>query len=266
MGLKLPAEHGAWGILAVPFVCAAVVSGTWNVPLALAGIAILALFLLRGSMEAHGSWKSLIVPAHLALATLAASAGGALVFFYQRLELLWLALAAAVLYVLQKFQVVRHAAHEMEKRSLPAEFTGVALLSLSAPAAWIAARGNLERAGVEVWLLNLLFFAGGILYVKYRVRGLLAHRPFQGWQERMGFAWPVFVYHLLLAVFLISWVVWAARPVVVLAAFAPGILRAWNLVFQLGQRFPIRRLGWTEVAHSLIFGALLIFSFRLAGL
>jgi hypothetical protein len=50
-----------------------------------------------------------------------------------------------------------------------------------------------------------------------------------------------------------------------IVAFVPGILRACQLAVQLGQRFPIRRLGWTEVIHAVVFAALLVLAFRTAG-
>ena len=117
--------------------------------------------------------------------------------------------------------------------------------------------------GLRVWLLNLLFFLGGVLYVKYRVRGLLAHRTFSGVPERFIFAWPVFLYHLLLVLFLASAVLLDSASAMVLLAFAPAVLRAHALLFQLGRRFPIKQLGWTEVAHSLLFAVLLILATRM---
>ena len=141
---------------------------------------------------------------------------------------------------------------------------GVALLTLTAPAAWIAARGALDTAGVKVWLLNVLFFPGGVLYVKYRVRGLLAHRPFCSARERLSFAWPVFLCHLLLVAFLAGWVVLDLQPAAVMLAFVPGILRANGLLFHLGRRFAIPRLGWSETLHSVLFAALLVFALRSA--
>lgn len=267
MSLRLPAEHGAWGMWLVPFVCAAFVAGIWNVPLALAGVCALALFLWRGSMAAHANWRSWSLPVHLGLAAVAALAGGALIFFYERRELLGLAAGGAALFGLQEWLVARHQQNHSEKRSLAAELAGVVLLSFSAPAAWIAARGNLERTGVEVWALSVLFFLGGVLYVKYRVRGLLAHRRFPRLRERLAFAWPVFVYHFLLIAFLACWMLLESSrsfgTAALLIAFTPGILRACNLFFQLGERFPIRRLGWSEVIHSVVFATLLILAFRL---
>jgi hypothetical protein len=288
-----PAEHGAWGILLTPYVCAAAVAGRWNLPLALCGVCAVALFLLRGSLlrteaarkdgeRAEPLWMRLAEPAHLALAGSAAGSGALLVVYYGRWELLAVGIAGAALYALQTWLVAEHREHASEKRSLLAELVGVLLLTLSAPAAWISARGTLfERtagtgifsaAGIQVWLLNLLFFLGGILYVKYRVRGLLAHREFEGIGERVKFAWPVFFYHLLLVMFLLYWVASGASHAsealtlqgwTVALAFAPGVLRAGRLAFELGRRFPIRRLGWTEMVHAVVFAGLLVLAYRL---
>jgi hypothetical protein len=170
-----------------------------------------------------------------------------------------------ILYGLQSWLVARHSEQRTEKRSLPAEAVGVALLSLAAPAAWISARERMDPTGAQVWLLNLAFFLGGVLYVKYRVRGLQAHREFTGGRARLAFAWPVIVYHLLLVLFLAAWIWVEPRSVAMLLAFSPGILRACGLLLQLGKRFPIRRLGWTEIAHSVVFLILLVLAFHLKG-
>jgi YwiC-like protein len=261
-GLAMPAEHGAWGILIAPYVCAAAIGEVWNVPLLLAGVCALSLFLLRGSMDAQGGLRSILLPAHLALAILAVVTGGSLLLVYRREQLIALALLAGALYALQLVLVRSHNQNREEKRSLAAEFAGVALLTLGALLAWIAGRGILDERGVQVWLLNLGFFLGGVLYVKYRVRGILAHQKFTGVKDRLAFAWPVFSYQvaLLLALAFVAERGWLAGAVVV--AFVPGFLRAWSLLSQLGQRFPIRRVGWNEILHSAVFTALLILAFR----
>lgn len=279
MSLRMPTEHGAWGLLAVPFFSAAAVAGVRSleeaVPPALAAIAILSLFLLRGSLEGAVSWRAVFEPVHLALAVAGVGSGLPLVLLYERYLLLALAASAAVLYLLQRALVQQHEASKsldaeerirrLEKRSLEAELVGVAVLSHAAPAAWIAVRGRLDRIGWELWVLNLLFFLGGVLYVKYRVRGLQAHRAFTTLRERVEFAWPVFLYHVALGAFLGAWVFFESRPVMLLVAFVPGILRACQLATHLGQRFPIRRLGWNEVMHAVLFAALLVLAFRTAG-
>lgn len=274
--LEMPAEHGAWGILLAPLVCAAAVAGAWNLPLLLCVITIISLFLLRGSLEAPAKGSNsagILTLPHSVLAVLALASGAALVFRFQRTALLTLSAIAAALYLLQRWLVRSHRQNASEKRSLAAELVGAVLLSLAAPAAWITARGSLldrpaeihwsAAPGVMLWLLNLLFFLGGILYVKYRVRGLLAHREFHSMRERLAFAWPVFAYYALLVCFLTAWIVRDPRAAAFALAFAPSIVRAHGLLFHLGRRFPIRQLGWSEVAHSAVFALLLILAFRL---
>lgn len=264
MSLRLPVEHGAWGMLAVPFLSAAAIANQWDWPLLLCGACALALYLLRGSIEAQGgSWKLLLVPAHSALAVAAALSAATLLVLHHRYELIAVGALGTILYGLQRWLAAQHNERRTEKRSLAAELVGVGLLSLTAPAAWIASRGGMDVIGAQVWLLNLAFFLGGVLYVKYRVRGLQAHREFVGGRERLRFAWPVILYHLLLVIFLVAWVWVQPRSAAMLVAFTPGVLRAGGLFFQLGNRFPIRRLGWTEVAHAVVFAVLLVLAFHL---
>jgi hypothetical protein len=272
MSLRMPAEHGAWGMLAVPFLSAAFIAGIPTrgaaVALVLAALAVVGVFLLRASLEADG-WRALLDAPHLALAAATLAAGAALIFAFHVRALLWLLPPAALLYTVQRVLVNHHAEQRessprSEKRSLAGEMVGVGILSLAAPAAWIALRGRLEATAIELWALNVLFFLGGVLHVKYRVRALQAHRAFGDWRERLAFGAPVFLYHFLLAGALAAWTILASRPAGLLLAFLPGIVRASRLAFQLGERFSIRRLGWTEVAHSVVFALLLVLIFRLA--
>jgi hypothetical protein len=262
MAIRLPAEHGAWGILLVPLLAsAALARGTW-LPFMLVTSCALGLFLLRGSCEQHRSFRALLSADHLLLGLATLASGAALVFYFERGPLLAVAAMGGALFLVHRQLMRRHEAQGTEKRSLAAELVGVLLLTLAAPATWIAQRGALNAQGATVWLLNVLFFAGGVLYVKYRVRGLLVHRPFVSVRERAEFAWPVFVYHVLLALFLIALVAVDSLSLLVVVAFAPAILRANGLLFHLGQRFPIKRLGWSEMGHAVLFAALLLLALR----
>ena len=231
MSLRMPAEHGAWRILLVPFACSAVLAGELNLPLLLAGVCAVSFFLWHGSVEAHGGWNSFLEPAHLLLGSAGFSTALLLVVFYRRYSLVWIGLAAVVLYLFQRRLVSTPQVTWKEKRSLAAELVGVVLLTLAAPAAWIAALGWLDTAGLQLWLLNLLFFLDGVLYVKYRVRGVAAHRNFSGLGERFAFAWPVLLYHLMVLAFLACSVLLEVLPLAVILAFLPGALRAHNPSF-----------------------------------
>ena len=265
MKIRMPEEHGAWGILLVPLVSSALVAGAGFAPFLLVATCALGGFILRGSWErmplAERSLRGMLSFDHIVLASHTLGAAALLIFRYERTQLYALGALAAGLFLIHRALLQRHEENGTEKRSLAAELVGVGLLTLTAPAMWIAARGALDAEGTRVWLLNLLFFLGGVLYVKYRVRGLLAHRTFRGIGERARFAWPVFAYHLLLGIFLAAWILLANLSALVLVAFLPAILRATNLARHLGTKFPIKQLGWSEVGQAVLFAALLTLAF-----
>src|SRR5215472_1926002 len=65
--LKMPQEHGAWGILLVPLLCSATVAPSRNAPLLLSALCALALFLLCGSLQAQAPRspaEALLAPVH----------------------------------------------------------------------------------------------------------------------------------------------------------------------------------------------------------
>ncbi len=264
MAIRMPAEHGAWGILLVPLLSsAAVARGEVLLPFLLLIVCSLGIFVLRGSYDQLAHAREMFTADHILLALVTLAAGAALLFSYQRTQLLLVGALGSVLFVIHHWLLKLHQKQGTEKRSLQAELAGVGLLTLTAPAAWISQRGALNAEGAKLWLLNVLFFAGGVLYVKYRVRGLLAHRPFQTLRERAEFAWPVLAYHALLPVFLVVLIAANSISSMVLAAFAPGILRAASLLFYLGRRFPIKQLGWIEVGQAVLFATLLAVAFSL---
>ncbi len=51
-------------------------------------------------------------------------------------------------------------------------------------------------------------------------------------------------------------------PELTLIAFAPVLFRGFGWFAKSRQPFVVRRLGWTEMAHALVFGMLLIAGFR----
>lgn len=250
----LPREHGAWGIALIPFVTATAVAGTFTTGVALAGGAVLAAFLARyplalllmpGTRPAGHSRPSLVLWAW-AYSLVAAALGLVLIAAWSLYLLLPLGLLAAGLFALHV-----GAARNRRQHGAAADLLGTLGLTLSAPVGWVAATGGLDATGMLVWLLNAAFFGAGVLYVRGRIRA------------RQAPAGPrlALILHLAGVAFVVALVYWRAASLFLAVPFLVAAARAaWS-----GHRPPpnLRRLGWTEVALSLLFAGCLTLGFHL---
>jgi hypothetical protein len=224
----LPREHGAWGILLIPYAIAVGVTGVfdWKQGLLLASVVL--FYLARTSwLKRQGPWTWLLLGGSVACAA------PLLVVW----KLGWLAAFGAVA-VLVAFRKTTH--------NLTLQLTAVAGLTLTAPVADYVATLHLRPEALKLWLLNVLYFAGGVLYVKMHIATAMARRP-------TG-RWPVVVYYGALLGGLAWWPVGLA--------FVPAIARALVGAARVSPVLRIRRLGWTEVGHSLVFAGLAIWLLR----
>lgn len=225
-GLPMPREHGAWGILLIPFATAVGVTGVWNLPVALLLASVLCFYVARTSwLKKNYRWTALL------LAGSAACALPLLVVW----KLWWLAAFGAVAAPL---------AFRKTERGIAMQLLAVAGLTLTAPAAWYVATGKLDY---RLWLLNALYFAGGVFYVKMHIAAAIARRADK---FRQGAA--TMIYHGVLAVVAALW--WPVG-----LALLPAVARAFVGVARLSPTLRIKRLGWTEVAHSLVFAGLVVY-------
>lgn len=262
--MLLPREHGAWGIVAIPYLTAAAIAGSVRAAVLTGALAVLLVFLARYPLEI------LLIPAAHTRAgrpdrdkvqryawvygVLAAGAGACLLVFWQLYLLVPLALAGLALFGLRVWW-----GRSREERSVAAEVTGTVGLTLTALVAWICATGGLNSTGWLVWGLNALFFSSGIVYVKARIGARLAR---QRGETASGATFAV-VFHALVLLSVLGMVSarwfspWVAVP------YGLAVARAvWGLSAS-EKAFALRRLGWSEVGLSAVFGAFLILGFRL---
>ena len=262
--LLVPREHGAWAMLTIPFVSAVLVVGEWTPQVFTALVFVLFAFSARYAIE------MLLIPAIYSRAgrpdrgrvrrsawiysLVVAFAGFLLVVVWGLYQLLWVGLAAMLLFSVR----VRRGRLGAE-RELSTEVTGAVGLTLTALVGWIASGESVDTSALLLWALNCAFFCAAILYVKARIRALSSRRR----GEKAPYAWRVFWFHLLVVAFVISLVFarWVSPLVVV--PFALAALRAI-----MGQRarqgtFSLKRLGWSELVLSLVFAGFLVWGFSL---
>ena len=143
---------------------------------------------------------------------------------------------------------------------MAAELSTVAVLSLSGPAAVIAAQGTVTATAWLLWLACSLYFASSVYYVKMLVCRARHCSPGQRtpWSCGRG----VISYHILLVALLVVYaVVW--RPSVlgaaaIATAYAPALVRVFVAWMRPWQGMPpLKRVGIWEIAYAVFFAVLL---------
>lgn len=262
-----PREHGAWGILLVPLV----VGGWVGAPgwkeigsLALFGVAAVAVFCLRTPVEC---WLELspfrpqtVVERQVILYSLmvyACVAGAALDV------MLWGSRAQGLL-LLGAVVAVTFAAQAVLKKLGPearmsSQWMGALGLTSTTAGAYYVVRGQIDQTALSLWLLNWLFAANQIHFVQLRIHTPHAIDRAEKFSKGRGFLMGQVLTAALLG---LTWH-FGAVPGMALLAFAPVLSRGLLWFFRHPAPLKIRRLGMSELAHALAFGALFILGFKL---
>jgi hypothetical protein len=268
--LIVPREHGAWGMLLVPLVTGAAVgllAGGRVAPVLLLTTAVLALFWLRTPTE---SWlgtsavraqtleeRQLVRNVTLPLATIATVTLSALFWQGKNRELIWLGMIAGAAFAAQVLLKKMGRTKVGRTTRVAAEVVGALALTSTGPAAYCVATGRLDARAWSLWLVNWLFAANQIHFVWLRIRGARA----AGLSEKFTVGWSFLAGQLLLGGMLALACHFSWLPELTLIAFAPVLFRGFVWLAKSPQPIVVRRLGWTELAHALIFGVLLTAGF-----
>jgi len=265
--LVVPREHGAWGMLLVPLAMGAVVgwvTGGRVAPVLLLTTAVLALFWLRTPVE---SWlgtgalrvqtrqeRRLVGRVIVPLAMIATVALSALFWQGKNRGVIWLGMIAGAAFVAQ--MLLKRMGRT---KRLAAEVVGALALTSTAGAAYCVATGRLDARAWALWLLNWLFAADQIHFVWLTIRGVRA----AGLGEKLGVGWSFLAGQIVLGGMLTFSYYSHWLPELTWIAFAPVLFRGLVWFAKRPQPIVIRRLGWSELAHALVFGVLLSASFCL---
>ncbi len=264
--LIMPREHGAWGMLLVPLATGATVgltAGRGWMSVSLFVLAAMSLFWLRTPVESWlgaGPMRAQTVDEMSAVGTAIAALGavvllslGALLWGGQHLGLLLLgALSAAVFSAQALMKKVR-------AWRMTAQMIGAIGLTSTAAGAYYVAAGRLDTRALALWIASWLFAGDQIHFVQLRIHAarltslrdkLTRGRRFLGGQL------------LLIAALALAWRL-EILPALAVVAFIPVLVRGF-LWFRPGSRpLAVKRLGWTELAHAITFGVLLVAGFLL---
>ncbi|MCA9944907.1 MAG: YwiC-like family protein [Anaerolineales bacterium] len=256
--LILPAEHGSWSWLLVPFLVGTAVSQTFNLPVILVLVGGLAFFLLRQpatvwlrARQGRGrrSDEPLALRLMLLLGGIVLLCGLGLLG-YGRFVLIWLLLPFTALLL----AYVQAARSRQTTRTLHMELIGAAGLALMAPAAMLAATGMSNPVVWLVWGVMAAQNVLGVFYVRQRIADT-HERPF----NRKSLLWS----HLLGMVLVGGTAVAEFIPWLAIVPFVGFLLRA---IWAGQQPRPVgnmKKFGFLEVGVELLSGAFVVAGYLL---
>ncbi len=265
----LPREHGAWGILLIPLVTGGWIgfgAGARIAPLLLFALAALALFCLRTPAEIWleasplraqtAAEKRTVLLSIGVYATLAGIALFVLIWREQAVLLLVLGAAVAALFLAQGILKKLSRRYRMA-----AQWVGALGLTSTAAGSYYVVTGSLDAVALLVWGLNWLFAANQIHFVQLRIQVARAATRAEKLNEGRSFLAGEAATVLTL---LLAWR-FGALPGAAAWAFGPILARGFLWFFRRPTPLGIHRLGFSELAHALTFGVLLILGFHLYG-
>jgi hypothetical protein len=251
--LVIPAEHGSWSWLLVPFFVGVIVAGRWNLAVSLVLVGGMAGFLLRQPLSiwlrvraGQGRKKDGPLAAAWTLGLAAVALLSLIGLFALGLTaILWLLVPIAAIFALY---LVAIRQRRTNSRTTWMEVTGAAGLAAMAPAAYLAASGRLDTVAWLLWGLMAGQNGLGVLYVRLRIadtHGRTMNRR------------PILLAHALVlaAVGVLAYV--GPTPWLAAVPFAAYFLRA---AWAVARRRPvdnIKRFGFGEVGVEILGGLLI---------
>ncbi|MGA2371785.1 MAG: YwiC-like family protein [Candidatus Korobacteraceae bacterium] len=265
--MVVPREHGAWGMMLVPLATGSVVAARTAVngaALIILFVAAVSLFWLRTPLE---SWlgtspikakteqeRPFVLRVILGVGLLAAVCVASLFWNGHNCGLLIIGSIAALAFAIQA--VVKRLGRNGR---MPAQMIGAIGLTSTAAAAYYVATGRLDRTAIALWLANWLFAADQIHFVQVRIHSSRAYTLNEKLQPGLGF--------LVGQIALIGAIFAACRlgffPAAIAFAFLPILLRGTIWFTRGRQTLDVHKLGLSELAQALLFGALLCGAFLL---
>jgi hypothetical protein len=261
MRLMLPRAHASWAVFFVPIAVGfAAARGGPPLPKLLFCCAALGLFLMRAPL------RSLLSPEADLRAGPSAKAFGALALagflpllaVYGRWGLLWFAVAAAGLMAVE-------AVFDGDPRLLgySGKLAGIAVLSLGAPAALVAARGSMNHTAWAMWLLCALYFSGTVFHVKMAALEHLASLDVMEARELSRRRRLSGAFHTAALLVSVVAVIRGLAPAAATLPFAVALAKTLHRGFRQPERVDFQRLGLQEAGYSFFFLLALTAGYRL---
>jgi hypothetical protein len=239
----VPNQHGAWAALGAAYILGAFALANPGVATLLLALPLVCTFLARYAAARRNTPGAAVI-AYVGISILV---GLVLVFRFDRPLLVPMGIAG-VAFVLLSLEIERRR----RDRTTIGELVGMVFLSAALPAAAYTTAGAIDVGTIALWALIILFLWGSVFRVRYRVRKRSGQR-----------ATPSVLYHLGALGVGAMLAAGGAMPPVARFALLPGVVHAlWMTRQERPNRPPIRRIGFEELAHTVVFVAITLFAYR----
>lgn len=263
----IPKEHGAWAVLFVPLLVGASLAGRFTLALLWLALAVLGVFLSYVPMQlmlrtgfgvAPGSGK-----AAAARFWTTVYLGAGLLFLLPLLAqgkwaLLGIGGLAALLF-LANFLLVRG-----RTKTISSDLLATLGLTMTAPSGYYVVAGKLDFTAGWIWLLNFLFFGGGMVYVHMKLAASATKKPGLTLPEKFSLGWLNLAYHVLAVALVAVLAVNNWTPLFAVIAFVPMTVHAVYGTLKLSGSVHFRNLGLLLLLQAILFALLLAGSARAA--
>ena len=137
------------------------------------------------------------------------------------------------------------------------EMVGTIGLTASGPAAYYVITGKFGATAWIIWIANLIFAGDQIHYVQLRIHTA----RIEGFRAKLKRGWTFAAGQLVMTVTLTIACLLGLIPAITSIAFSPLLFRGWFYFVQKPAPLVVRKLGWDELSHAIVFCVLFISAF-----
>ena len=285
----IPREHGVWAILLVPYFSGALARGKPGVPSLLLLICVISLNLLRGCGEFYSlnivnkkesypkkrrdaatkrscrsgelpkknSIKSFYIHTFF-IFVLFLLLSSALLFYFQLWNLLIFGFLAFLLIGLYYLIIIKK-----KYKRITQQFIAFSGLTLTAPAAYYVTTGNWDGNVFIIWILNVIFFQLGMLYVHNKISLHQKRKQIVSFIDKLKFTSNLLTGWCFSVIILYGLFLAGLLDPVFFAILLPISIHIITGIFFYKRELQIKRMGYSLVGQDIFFLIIIIYLFRL---
>lgn len=247
----IPKEHGAWGILIGSFLSVIAITHTLSISQLLFFTSVVLFYFSRHTFLIIIKTKKESIEKDWFIAF--SIVGwlfliGTLLLSKYYFIVLWSLIFP--LFFITEIWLLR----QRKKATFFAQLLGTIGLTLIAPLSFLLYNKSLSIEAGYLWLINILFFTSGILFVRFQIAGMKKNFKQSGY-GRYKAAMICYHFSLLLILFLIAIIFNYFFGLLIV--FIPILIQAIMSIMGKTKFKNLKKVGWLEIAQTIFFVILL---------